>query len=161
MSESSPSVVHTEVMEIQADLAQVRGFILTPDRILDYFPEPIDGGVLEPGKAIYCRGAMGTSMLELLEADSNDSLVVIKVTTALGLEAPFTRERIEANVTFTMIEDWSLAPSPSGTTLTKTWRDVSAPGPEPFPLADAVREGAIHESAQLIAGWNRAATPTR
>ncbi|MGE4650910.1 MAG: hypothetical protein AAEJ53_08485 [Myxococcota bacterium] len=157
MSEPNRNVVHTEVMEIRATPAQVREFILTPERILDYFPEPLDGGVLEPGKAIYCRGAMVISMLELLEAESSDELVVIKVTTALGLEAPYTRERIEANGTFTMIEDWALASTAFGTTLTKTWRDVESAGPEPFPLADAVREGAIHESAKLIAGWNEAA----
>ena len=148
MSEPNRNVVHTEVMEIRATPAQVREFILTPERILDYFPEPLDGGVLEPGKSIYCRGAMVISMLELLEAESSDELVVIKVTTALG---------IEANGTFTMIEDWALASTAFGTTLTKTWRDVESAGPEPFPLADAVREGAIHESAKLIAGWNEAA----
>jgi len=153
----SPNIVHTEVMSLRASPEQVREFILTPDRILDYFPSPIEGGVLEPGKAIYCRGEMGTSMLEVLEDESTDDCLVIKVTTALGLEAPFTRARIEEHCTFTMIEDWALERSPSGTTLTKTWRDVAAKGPEPFPLADAVREGAIHESAQLIEGWNRAA----
>jgi hypothetical protein len=45
--------------------------------------------------------------------------------------------------------------------LTKTWRDVTAIGPEPFPLAEAVREGAIHESEALIRGWNRAAQQER
>lgn len=153
----SANHVHTEVMELEASPEQVREFILTPDRILDYFPSPVEGGVLEPGKAIFCRGEMGTSMLELLPEESNDSLMVIKVTTALGLEAPYTRERIEANSTFTMIEDWATAPNGQGTTLTKTWRDVAANGPEPFPLADAVKQGAIHESAALIAGWNKAA----
>jgi hypothetical protein len=158
MSSSQSQIVHTEVMPLTASPAQVREFILTPDRILDYFPSPVDGGVLEPGKAIYCRGEMGTSMLEMLEAESNDELLVIKVTTALGLEAPFTRERIEASCTFTMIEDWALEPDGTGTKLTKTWRDVASEGPEPFPLADAVRQGAIHESVQLIAGWNNAAS---
>lgn len=157
MSESSPNIVHREVMELHATPAQVREFILTPERILDYFPAPLDGGVLEPGKAIYCRGEMGTSMLELIESESSETLVVVKVTTALGLDPPYTRERIEASSTFTMIEDWALEATASGTTLTKTWRDVSAEGPEPFPLADAVREGATHESPQLVEGWNEAA----
>jgi hypothetical protein len=157
MSEAGPKIVHTEVMELRASPQQVREFILTPDRILDYYPSPVDGGVLEPGRAIYCRGEIGTSMLELVEAESNDALVVIKVSTALGLEAPFTRERIEARCTFTMIEDWALAANDTGTTLTKTWRDVAADGPEPFPLEDAVRGGAVHESGQLVAGWNAAA----
>lgn len=161
MSKSSDkprsTIVHTEVMEIRATPAQVREFILTADRILDYYPSPIDGGVLEAGKAIYCRGEIGTSMLELLEDESNDELFVVKVTTAIGLEAPYTRGRIEANCTFTMIEDWAMAATASGTRLTKTWRDVIAEGPEPFPLAEAVRGGAVHESAQLVAGWNKAA----
>jgi hypothetical protein len=156
----SPTIVHTEVMEIRATPEQVREFILTPDRILDYYPSPVDGGILEAGKAIYCRGEIGTSMLEIVEAESSDELVVIKVSTALGLEAPFTRARIEEHCTFTMIEDWALAETDSGTRLTKTWRDVAADGPEPFPLADAVREGAIHESAQLVVGWNKAAAQT-
>ena len=157
MSEARPDIVHTEIMELEASPAQVREFILTPERILDYFPSPVEGGILEAGEAIWCRGEMGTSMLERLPEASDDTLVVIKVTTALGLEAPYTRARIEASQTFTMVEDWSLAPNGDGTTLTKTWRDVAAEGPEPFPLADAVREGAIHESAALIAGWNAAA----
>jgi hypothetical protein len=153
----SPEIVHTEVMSLRASPEKVREFILTPARILDYFPSPIEGGVLEPGKAIYCRGEMGTSMLEVLEEESTDDCLVMKVTTALGLEPPFTRARIEERCTFTMVEDWALEKSATGTTLTKTWRDVAANGPEPFPLAEAVREGAIHESAQLVEGWNRAA----
>ena len=150
-------ITPADILIGRASPAQVREFILTPDRILDYFPSPIEGGVLEPGKAIYCRGEMGTSMLEVLEEESTEDCLVVKVTTALGLEPPFTRARIEEHCTFTMVEDWALEKSATGTTLTKTWRDVAANGPEPFPLADAVREGAIHESAQLIEGWNRAA----
>ena len=154
---ASESIVHTEVMELEASPEQVRRFILTPDRILDYFPAPVEGGVIEPERTIWCRGEMGTSMLELLPDESSEHLVVVKVTTALGLDAPYTRDRIESGCTFTMIEDWALEPTATGTRLTKSWRDVAASGPEPFPIADAVREGAIHESAQLIAGWNAAA----
>ena len=157
MSEPKGGVVHQEVMQLEATPAQIREFILTPERILDYYPDPVGGGVLEAGKAIYCQGAMGASLLELVEAETNEQRVTIRVVTAIGLEAPFTRERIEGSETFTMIEDWELSPTASGTTLTKTWRDVTAPGPPPFPLEDAVREGAIHESAALVKGWNAAA----
>lgn len=157
MSEPSSGIVHTEVMELAATPAQVEAFIMTPERILDYYPDPVGGGVLEPGHAIYCQGAMGVSLLERIEAECSARCVVIKVTTAFGLEAPFTRERIEANGAFSMIEDWELAPSGDGTTLTKTWREVIALGPEPFPIADAVREGAVHESPSLVRGWNAAA----
>lgn len=154
---SDSNIVHTEVMELTADPKKVREFILTPERILDYYPSPVEGDVLEPGRAIYCRGEMGTSMLELLPDQSNDDVIVIKVSTAFGLEAPFTRERIEENTVFTMIEDWALEATESGTRLTKTWRDVDSKGPEPFPLADAVKNGAAHECAPLIEAWNAAA----
>ncbi|MEM9174888.1 MAG: hypothetical protein AAGC67_06610, partial [Myxococcota bacterium] len=154
------SLVHTEVMQLRATPEQVRAFILTPDRILDYFPQPIDGGVLEAGRAIWCRGEMGVSMLELVESETTDAMVVIKVSTAFGLEAPFTRERIEAQTVFTMIEDWALEATADGTRLTKSWRDVRSKGPEPFPIADAVKQGAIHESPQLVLGWNAAAAAT-
>jgi hypothetical protein len=158
MSKTSPNVVHTEVMQLRATPEQVRRFILTPERILDYYPSPVDGGVLEEGQAIWCRGEMGVSMLEILGEESSDSLIVMKVTTAFGpMEAPFTRERIEAKAGFTMVEDWALEPHEGGTQLTKSWRDVVAVGPEPFPLADAVRQGAIHESPQLVKEWNAAA----
>lgn len=40
------SIVHTEVMQLRATPDQVREFILTPDRILDYFPQPVEGWVL-------------------------------------------------------------------------------------------------------------------
>ncbi|MCR9098093.1 MAG: hypothetical protein NXI30_28060 [bacterium] len=151
------SLVHTEVMQLNATPEQVRAFIMTPDRILDYFPQPVEGGVLEPGRAIWCRGEMGVSMLEVVEAETTDAVVVVKVSTAFGLEAPFTRERIEENTVFTMVEDWALEAKGGGTELTKSWRDVQSKGPEPFPIADAVKEGAIHESAQLVEGWNAAA----
>jgi len=157
MSESSDGIVHSEVMELRATPAQVRKFILTPERILDYYPQAVGGGVLEPGKAIYCQGESGVSMLELIEAECTADCVVILVTTAFALEPPFTRERIESHMSFTMVEDWALAKSQTGTTLTKTWRNVIAKGDPPFDLEDAVRQGAIHESASLIKGWNQAA----
>ena len=122
MPEASANIIHTEVLELQATPAQVREFIVTPERILDYYPMGVEGGVLEPGRAIWCRGEAGVSLLERIEAESSDDLVVLLVTTAIGLEPPYTRERIEGNVTFTMVEDWALAASASGTTLTKTWR---------------------------------------
>ncbi|MFK7896356.1 MAG: hypothetical protein AB8G23_10990 [Myxococcota bacterium] len=149
------SIVHTEVIELVASPAKVKEFIMTPERILDYYPSPVEGGVLEPGIAYFCRGEMGVSLLERVASASNEDVLVLKVTTAIGLEAPYTRERIEANATFTMFEDWALAESGSGTKLTKSWRDIEAPGPEPFPLEETIKQSAIHESPQLADAWNR------
>jgi hypothetical protein len=156
-SSNGHSIVHTEVMELVASPAEVRRFIMTPERILDYYPSPVEGGVLEPGRSFFCRGEMGVSMLERVEAESSDDLIVLKVTTAIGLAAPFTRERIESHTTFTMVEDWALRSSGTGTTLTKSWRDVESVGPEPFPLAETVKQSAMNESPQLVTAWNRAA----
>ncbi len=148
--------VHREVMALAAAPARVREFVMTPERILDYYPEPIDGGVFEPGHAIWCRGAMGVSMLERLD-ESTDDCVVVLVTTAVGLEPPYTPEGIRDATTFTMIEDWAVAPDGDGTTLTKTWRDVRAGGEPSPPMADIVREAAKGESGALVSRWNAAA----
>ena len=149
--------VHREVMELQATPAQVREFIMTPERILDYYPAPIEGGVFEAGCSIWCRGEIGVSMLEHVVDESTDDCMVVRVTTAVGLEPPYTPEGIVAATTFTMVEDWALAPRPDGTTLTKSWRDIRAPGEPPFPLEDAVRETAKGESGSLVERWNEAA----
>ena len=149
--------VHREVMELRATPEQVREFIMTPERILDYYPAPIEGDVFEAGRSFWCRGEIGVSMLERVEAESSDDCVVILVTTAVGLEPPYTPEAIKAATTFTMVEDWALAASEQGTTLTKTWRDIRAPADAPFPIEDAVRETAKGESGVLVERWNAAA----
>ena len=38
--------VHREVMELEASPARVHEFVMTPERILDYYPAPLEGGVL-------------------------------------------------------------------------------------------------------------------
>lgn len=148
--------VHREVMELTATPAQVREFVMTPERILDYYPAPLEGGVFEAGRVIWCRGEIGVSMLERLD-ESTDDCVVVLVTTAVGLAPPYTPDGIRAATTFTMVEDWAVAAAGDGTTLTKTWRDVRASGEPPFPLEDAVREAAKGESGALVTRWNEAA----
>jgi len=144
-------------MELKATPAQVRDFITTPERILDYFPNPIEGDVLDPGRAIYCRGKAGISLLEVDEASSSENLVVVLVSTARGLKPPYTAERIRQATFFTMIEDWRLEPSPTGTTLTKTWRDIHKYKLRFLPMSRIVRAGARSESKTLVECWNRAA----
>ncbi len=154
---ANDGVVHREVLELRATPAQVREFIMTPERILDYFTAPMEAGVFEDGRSIWCRGRMGVSMLERVEDESSDDCVVILVTMALGLDPPYTPEGITAATTFTMVEDWALATNPEGTTLTKSWRDVKVKTPLPFALEDAIRESAKGESHLLVEGWNEAA----
>jgi hypothetical protein len=152
---ASDEYVHREVMDLAAPPARVREFVMTPERILDYYPAPIEGGVFEPGRAIWCRGDIGVSMLERLPESTEDRVTVL-VSTAVGLEPPYTAEGIRAATTFTMIEDWAVAPRGDGTTLTKTWRDVEAGG-EPSPaMEDIIRDAAQHESGALVARWDAA-----
>lgn len=157
MSTSESGLVHRETMELAGTPDQIRRFIMTPDRILDYFPGAIEGQVLEAGKAILCHGGAATSILEVDEAASTPDCLVVLVTSAMGLEAPFSREQVEAAAAFTMIEDWKLTPNGTGTTLEKSWRDVRLMRELPIDMVEAVREGAKHETAALIDGWDRAA----
>lgn len=154
---SRSNVVHQEVIELEAPLELVRDFILTPERILDYYPGPIDGGVIEPGASIYCRGKSGVSLLELNRSESTDQFLVLDVTTATNTRAPFTAERIRAAVFFTMVEDWKLEKTDQGTRLTKTWRDIKKYKLKLLPLGLIVRRSARAETEKLRLAWNDAA----
>src|SRR3954453_13202614 len=101
-------------MELRATPSEVLRFVMTPERILDYYPDPIEGGVFEGGRAMWCRGAIGVSMLERVDEESTEDRLVILVTTAVGLEPPYTPESIRAGATFTMVEDWAEAASMDG-----------------------------------------------
>ena len=149
-------LVHREILQFEATPAQMREFIMTPERVLEYYsPAPIEAGVFEEGRSYWCRGEAAVTMVELVE--SRDDLVTIFVTIALGLEPPYTPEAIRASTFFTMYEDWALEGSPTGTTLTKSWRDVETPTEIDFPLEDSIRESAMEESAPMVERWNAAA----
>jgi hypothetical protein len=154
---SNSSIVHTEIIELQATPAQVRQFIMTPQRILDYYPSPIEGGVIEPGRKIYCRGKSGVSLLEIVSEESSEKLLVVKVTTATGIKPPFTESRIKSAQFFTMVEDWQLEETVQGTRLTKTWRNIEKHKMKYLPMKMIVRRSAKAESKELQAAWDRAA----
>lgn len=150
-------LVHREVIELRASPDEVLRFVMTPERILDYYPDPIEGGEFDERRAIWCRGASGVSMLERVDDESSGECLVVLVTTAVGLEPPYTADRIRAGATFTMVEDWAVAETTDGTTLTKSWRDVTTLVDLPFSMEDAVRETARVESGPLVEKWNAAA----
>jgi hypothetical protein len=154
---SNSSIVHTEIIELQITPAQVREFVMTPQRILDYYPSPIEGGVIEPGRKIYCRGKAGVSLLETVPGASSEELLVVKVTTATGLKPPFTESRIKSAQFFTMVEDWQLEETAQGTRLTKTWRDIEKYKMKYLPMKTIVRRSAKAESKELQVAWDRAA----
>lgn len=153
-------LVHQEIMELKASPDKVRAFIMDPNRILDYYPSPLECGVFERGRSIWCRGEESVAMLELLEDETSDDCVVVQCTIAAGLQPAYSPERIRAATTVTMIEEWALAPSPNGTTVTKSWRNVRATEDLGFLLDDAIRETAKSETQPLIERWNEAARST-
>jgi len=130
---------------------------MSPDRIMDYNPDSIDGGVFEPGHSIWFRTSTGVTMLERIEDLCSDECVVVLATVASGLDAPYTSEAVRSAATITLVEDWDLVATARGTTLTKTWRDVTSSVELPFPLEDAIRETAKGESDTLVERWDEAA----
>lgn len=130
---------------------------MTPERILDYYPSGIDCGVIDPGRSLYCRGKSGVSLLELDSEASNETKMVVTVTSALKISPPFTAEKIKAGVFFTMVEDWEIEPQGPGTQLTKTWRDIKKSKLKFMPMRYIVKKSARSESAILQKAWDIAA----
>ncbi len=151
------TIAYQDVIELEAPPEKVREFIMTPERILDYYPGGIDGGVIEPGAAIYCRSKSGVSLLQVDQAASTPETLVVDVFSAGKLEPPYSVEKIREAAMFSMVEDWHLEPNGSGTRLTKTWRDIRKYKMRFLPMKMLVVKGAKSESAELREGWNRAA----
>lgn len=155
------TIIHRETIALRATPEQVRAFIMDPQRILDYYPDGIEGEVIEPGQSFYCRGKAGVSLLERLPQESRDNKLVVLVTTATGLKPPFTAERIRAARFFSMVEDWELEATDSGCLLTKTWRNLNKYRLRFLPLGMIVKRSAKAESPHLQAAWNKAAATPR
>lgn len=144
--------VFEQQIPLNINAKQVREFVMTPERILDYYPQGIEGFVVEPNQSIICRGFGGASLLEVI--DESDNSTVIKVTSALIFRPPFTAERIKAKGFFTMIEDWVVDEHEGGCTLTKIWRDIEKQRFKLLPMAYIVSKTAAKESAKLRDAWN-------
>jgi hypothetical protein len=144
-------------MKLRATPGQVRSFITAPERILDYYPGGLEGGVLVPGQSIYCLARTGVSLLEVDATQSTADTVVVTVYTARKLNPPYTVESIKSAAFFRMIEDWQIEADAEGTILTKTWRDIEKYRLRFLPLRAIVRAGAKGETQALIDGWNKAA----
>lgn len=151
------SIAYQDVIELEAPPDKVREFIMTPERILDYYPGGTDGGVIDPGTAIYCRSKSGVSLLQVDQAASTPDTLVVDVFSAGKLGPPYTAESIREAAMFSMVEDWHLEPNGSGTRLTKTWRDIRKYKMRFLPMKTLVVKGAKSESEKLRVGWNRAA----
>lgn len=149
--------IHQEEILLSASPEHVKSFVLTPARIMDYYPGGIDSGVLEPGNSFFCRGKAGVSLLERIADECSPDKIVLKVSTARHVTPPITAAKIRANAFFTMIEDWEIFPHPSGSRLIKSWRDIEKIKLRFLPLAFIVRHTAKAETGKLQTAWNKAA----
>jgi hypothetical protein len=154
-------LVHEELIQLRATPAQVRDFITTPERIMAYNPDAIEGGVLEPGHSVWFRTETGVTVVERIEEACTDDCVVVRGTVAPGLVPPFTADDVRAAAMITLVEDWFLQGDDGGTTLRKTWRDVASSVDLPFSLEDSIRKTAQEETPLLVADWDEAARAAR
>ena len=62
-------LIHREEILLCAPPERVREFVLTPERIMDYYPQGLDCAVIDPGVRFWCRGKAGVSLLEKVPDD--------------------------------------------------------------------------------------------
>lgn len=155
MIKHESNIAHREVLMLELSPARAREFIMTPERILDYYPGGIGGGVFEAGRSIYCHSDGVISLLERVTDEGENPLTILVTSAPLG-EPPYTAEGIKSSAFFTMLEDWQLEEEGAGTRLTKTWRDITTAQPD-MDMDAIVRESAKEEGENLVAGWNAAA----
>ena len=150
-------IAHRDVMQIQANPARIREFVMTPERIADYFPAFIDHGVLEQGQSFWVSGKSGVSLFERIDADCTDSQVTISVITSNSVTPPYTLEAIKNSPMMSMVEDWDCTEKDGGTQLTKTWRDVVMHKMKWLPMTLIIRLTAKGERKKLVEAWGKAA----
>ena len=151
------SIVHRDVLQLDATPERVREFIQTPERIADYFPHVIDCGTFEAGKSIWCSSKTGVSLLEFVEAETTQWKLTMNVVNTGRMTAPYTAAAIKANPFMSMVEDWEIEASDGGTRLTKTWRNVVKHKMKCLPMGLLIRRTAKGEHQKLVDGWNKAA----
>ncbi len=150
------AIIHRDVLQLSVSPEQVREFIMTPERIADYFPGVIDCGAFEAGKSIWCSAKSGVCLLQLVEEESSEFKVTMNVITARKLSQPYSAKAIKANVFMSMVEDWEIEPRGRGTQLTKTWRNVVMHKMKWLPMATLIRWTTKGEHQKLVDGWNKA-----
>jgi len=150
-------IVHRDVMQLNAAPELVREFIMTPERVADYFPGVIDCGTFEAGKSIWCSAKTGVSLLQIIEEETTAWKLSMRVVNAMKMAAPFSAEAIQANPFMTMVEDWEVEASDGSTRLSKTWRNMVMHKMKWLPMGLLIRRTAKAEHQKLVDGWNKAA----
>ena len=140
-----------EVIRIRATPEEVRGCILSPNRILHYYPLGAESGELEAGRSFYCRGRLGISLFEILQSDPNS--ILLEVHNATACDPPYTAERIKRAAFFSMLEDWHIEADGGGTKLTRLWRGIEQRRMKAIPIRLFVQLTAKLESLAIKKHW--------
>jgi hypothetical protein len=155
-------LIYQQEFSLQARPEQTRAFITDPSRVLEYYPLPLEGSVLEPGLSIVCRGLCGSSLIEVINekrGDDGAQHLEVCVSSALLFRPPYSAERIRQHAFFTMLEDWIIYPQGSGSRVIKRWRDIEKIKMTFLPIAMIVKLTAKTEGGKLINAWDLAAKP--
>lgn len=148
---SKPPGAIREVIPIRASVEEVRQCILSPNRILQYYPMGNGSGELEPGVSFYCKGRLGISLFEILRSDPD--YILLKVHNATACDPPYSVQSLKEAAFFSMLEDWHLEEAPEGTTLTRLWRDFEQTKMKAVPIRALVRLTAKLESRSIKKHW--------
>ena len=140
-----------EVIPIRATREEVRQCILSPSRILQYYPMGNGSGDIDPGRSFYCKGRFGVSLFEVLRSDPD--YILLKVHNATACDAPYTAERLKQASFFSMLEDWHLEDEAGNTKLTRRWRDFEQHSLKMIPVRLLVRIAAKLESRAIKKHW--------
>lgn len=133
----------------------IKSYILTPERIMDYFPAARKAYALAPGKCIISAWN-GATLLETREISSDGLTLQMEVSSALIFFPPFTAQKIQQQALFSMTEIWQLTPLPQGCQLKKSWGNIKQNRLTFIPIKKAVVNSAIKEEAALVNGWDMA-----
>lgn len=147
----------TDVMQVDADIEQVRKFVRDPVRIADYYPGIIEYGIFEQGRAIWCRADSGVSLLEYPPELCTDNRIVMQVTTSQDASPPYSVNGIKSRPFISMTEDWELREKDGGTQIRKTWHSLVQHKMKWLPMGFIIRRMARKESAILVREWAKAA----
>ena len=151
------TIITNHTYQIAAPLELVSQFILTPERILDYSPKPIEGGVFKEGEMIWIWLNTGVTLIERTTLLSDQNKITTRVTVSDLKNAPRSADEIKSNALMTLYEDWVLTVIENGTEIEKSWRDLIKHKNTWLPMGMMIRTSVKNDGARLVPAWNKAA----
>lgn len=151
------SIITKDTYQISATVEQVKEFILTPERILDYYPSPIEGGVFVEGRSIWIRLKSGVTAMELVSDKLNPHMMTVLLHISSLQEPPADIKEVKAKALMTFYEDWLLIPNDKGTQINKQWRDLTKHKNKWLPIKAMIQNTVKEYGEKIEHAWNAAA----